>query len=107
MNLLKDFYRGLIIVAPYGTHIRKRKKDIIVKSKKVKPISNENLLLIENKVGLGIIRLGTPEKINLKQFDKLKDNHLISEEDRIKWWPKYKNLYMYPIVKSRIYFNTI
>lgn len=77
-NLL-NYYRGLIIVDPYGTYIRNRQKNMIVKSKIIKSIIEEDLLLIENKKGLGI-RLGVPKKINLKEFSKLKKYHKISSQ---------------------------
>ncbi|AYV84981.1 MAG: hypothetical protein Satyrvirus1_67 [Satyrvirus sp.] len=100
MNLF-DFYRGLIIVEPYGTYIKNKSKTLIIKSKKIKSIVNEYLLLIENKVGLGIIILGEPKKISLKQFSRMRKYHKISEDDRIKWWPNYKYLYSYPIIKKK------
>ena len=103
MDLLLDIRRGLILVEPYGNHIKKHKKNIIIKSKIVKTIVNVNLLLIENKLGLGVIRLGEPDKINLKKFSTLRSKHLISETDRKKWWNKYKMLYMYPITKSKFF----
>ena len=96
-------YRGLIIVKPYGTLIKNKKKNLIVKSKNIKSIINVNLLLIENKIGLGIIKLGNSKKINLKEFKKLEKFHKIKKEDRIKWWTKYKNLYAYPIIETKFY----
>ena len=84
MENLLNYYRGLIIVDPYGTYIRNRQKNMIVKSKIIKSIIEEDLLLIENKKGLGIrlgiIRLGVPKKINLKEFSKLKKYHKISSQ---------------------------
>jgi uncharacterized protein YecE (DUF72 family) len=98
-----NFYRGLIIVEPYGTFIRKHQKNIIVKSKVVKSIIKEDLLLIENKKGLGIIILDIPIKINLKEFAKLRKYHKISEADRLDWWPHYKYLYAYPIIETSFF----
>jgi uncharacterized protein YecE (DUF72 family) len=102
MDLL-NYYRGLIIVEPYGTYIKKKLKTIIVKSKHINSITNEKLLLIENKEGLGIIELATPIKINLKEFSKLRKYHKITEDEREKWWPKYKYLYSYKIIKSKFF----
>lgn len=98
-----DFYRGLIIVEPYGTYIRNRTKTIIVKSKKIKTIVGKDLLLIQNKLGLGIIKLGEPIKISLKQFKKLYKYHQILETDRKKWWGRYQYLYAYPIIFTNFY----
>lgn len=88
--------KGLIIVEPYGTFINNRQKTLIVKSRKFS-IYGINLLLIENKLGLGIIVLEPPEKISISTFKKLAPEHLITDADRIKWWPTYKTLYAYQI----------
>lgn len=102
-----DIYRGLIIVKPYGTYIKKKIKKMIVKSRNVKQLVNNNLLLIENKLGLGIIRLNNPFKIDLTHFRKLFKYHRISENDRKKWWPEHQYLYAYPIISSKIFSRPI
>lgn len=99
MNLI-NFYRGIILTYPYGTYIRNRSKTLIIKSKNISSITLKPLLLIENKIGLGIIELGIPKEINLKQFAHLNTYHLISELDRIKWWDGYDTLYAYVITKA-------
>lgn len=107
MTNVLNFYRGLILVEPYGTYIKKHSKTIIVKSKNIKSIVDEDLLLIENKIGIGIIKLDYPKKINLKQFSQLGKYHQISEDERKKWWDKYKYLYVYPIIKTKIFRNPL
>lgn len=89
---------GLILVQPHGTLIKNNIKSIIVKSKKFN-ISNKKMLLVENKVGLGIIELENPIKINIRQFKKLYKYHQISEEERKEWWSKYNFLFAYKIIK--------
>lgn len=96
-------YKGLIIVGPHGTYIRTRVKTLIVKSRKLNSIINQKLLLIENKLGLGIIILGHPKKITLSQFDKLRKFHRITEKERIDWWPSYQFLYAYPIINKKFF----
>jgi uncharacterized protein YecE (DUF72 family) len=103
MTNIMNFYRGLIIVEPYGSYIKKRTKKIIVKSKYIGSLIEKDLLLIENKIGLGIIKLGTPKEINLSEFSKLRKYHQITEDDRIKWWPNYNYLYVYPITETSFF----
>lgn len=98
---------GLIITYPYGTYIKNKKKNIIVKSKKFNTISNCKMLLIEDKVGLGIIILDDPYQINLNQFKKLYPDHLITDSDRKTWWPNYKILYVYNIINIKIFTKPI
>lgn len=98
-----DFFRGLILVEPYGKYISNSTKNIIIKSKKIETITKKKLLLIENKLGLGIIILGEIIKIDLDQFAKLKKYHRIPESDRIKWWSGYRYLYAYSIIFTQSY----
>lgn len=100
---MTHFYRGLIIVEPYGTYIKNRTKNMIVKSRKISTIVGTDLLLIENKLGLGVIQLDGPIQISLPQFKKWYKYHQIIEEDREKWWGRYNHLYAYPIIKSRFF----
>ena len=65
-----SYYRGLIIVSPHGDYIKNNSKTEIVKSLNLKNISGKPLLLIQNKVALGIIYLDTPVKIDLETFRK-------------------------------------
>ncbi len=97
------FNKGLIIVNPHGTYIKNHKKTLIIKSKKISSITNQPLLLIEDKLGLGLLQLGEPKEINLKQFTKLRKYHKITDLELNDWWPEYKTLYAYPITKLNIF----
>src|SRR5271154_5436726 len=101
------FYRGIILTEPYGSFIKTGTKKIIVKSKKFASIVNHDLLLIENKIGLGIIQLAAPYAINLKEFKKLYPKHLITETDRMTWWPSYHILYAYNIMTFKKFLKPI
>lgn len=102
MNQL-EIYRGLIITFPYGSLIRKGLKTVIVKSKKFSGLVGKRLLLIENKLGLGIIILGEAREISIREFENLRKEHLITEEDRISWWKKYSTLYTYKIREKQLF----
>lgn len=102
-----DFYRGLIIIYPYGTFIQNKTKKIIVKSKYITSIIQQKLLLIEDKIALGLIVLDEPKEIDLNQFAKLRDLHRITEADREKWWSSYKKLYAYRIIQSKFFHKPI
>lgn len=104
---MEIYHRGLIIVEPYGTLIRNKKKTLIVKSRYINPIINEKLLLIENKTGLGIIKLGEPKEINLTQFKNLRNYHKISDIDKEKWWGGKKTLYAYEITFTNFFKNPL
>lgn len=97
------YHRGLIIVYPHGTYIKEGSKKLIIKSIKLKNIAGKPLLLIEQKVALGILYLGEPQEITLAEFRKLRDQHLITKKERIKWWKGKRKLYSYKIIKKKIY----
>ncbi len=97
------YYRGLILVAPHGSLIHHKNKTLIVKSKRIKTIVNHPLLLIENKIAYGLICLGEPKLINIKQFDHLRSRHCITEEERTRWWGPYQSLYAYDIIATKMF----
>lgn len=96
-------FKGLIIVKPHGTYIANGDKTIIIKSLKLEKIINKPLLLIENKVALGIIYLGDIVPISISEFKKERKHHMITEKERLKWWPDKTILYRYPIIKKKIF----
>lgn len=93
------YFRAIIIVHPHGTFIINKSKSLIIKSIKLSDIINKPLLLIQNKFALGIIYLNNLSEINLSQFNSLKNKHLISDNERKKWWPNKKTFYTYHIYK--------
>lgn len=101
------YYRGLIITYPYGTYIRSHTKTLIVKSKRLPKLSLKPLLLIENKLGLGIIQLSDPVQITLEEFNKNRKHHLITDSDRLEWWPNYFTLYSYTITSISMFKHPI
>lgn len=103
MNCYLKYHRGLILVKPHGSYVKKGQKTVIIKSKLITTIIHQNLLLIEGKHGLGIIQLEFPIKIDLPEFNRMNTQHLITENERLQWWPKYQELYAYPIIKKKIF----
>lgn len=89
--------RAIIIVEPHGTKIMNRTKKMIVKSKKFSSMIGKKLLLIENKLALGYIELDLIGQMNLREFKKMYKFHLISEEERIRWWRNKKVFYAYSV----------
>jgi hypothetical protein len=102
-----DYYRGLIIVNPHGTYIANKSKSLIVKAKKFSSLIDKKLLLIEDKKALGYIKLSNLREINRKEFDNLRSKHLITDDERKKWWPGKKILYVYKISVIKIFKNPI
>jgi len=101
--MLRGIYRGLILVAPHGSYIKRGIKRSIIKSVNFPDIAGRPLLLIEGKLALGILYLGDPKAINLEQFKAKKDQHHITEKERIEWWKGKHTLYEYKITKKHMF----
>jgi len=94
-QVLYELKEGIYLVQSHASMIYSGEKDLIIKSKLFKNKINKFLYLIEDNLCYGIIRLKFPDKINLEEFDKLKDRHQITDEERTKWWPYKEVLYAY------------
>ena len=96
--------RGLVLVEPHGELLWKGKKRAVVKAKRMdlsKPhwvISDlhraDNVL---SGLAYGVLRLEDPIGIDLEEFERRKDEHLVSQEERERWWPGKDRLYLYPV----------
>lgn len=85
---------GIYLVEPHGKLIAERKKTAIVKSKEFKKYIGRDIYVCGDFV-YAVIKLNKPYKIDLEQFEKLRDKHRISDEERKRWWPDKKSLYLY------------
>ncbi|GAG89115.1 unnamed protein product, partial [marine sediment metagenome] len=87
---------GLPLVSPHAKMIWKKEKTLIVKKKKL-DLSRFKILCNYDKKAFGFIRCQEPKEIDLDEFRKLKDKHLISDEARNQWWPSAKEFWAYSI----------
>ena len=94
---------GVILPAPHGSMIWEGKQDLIIKSKFHKNQINRLLYLLENDNCYGVIKLTCPEKISIKQFGELSDQHKFSEEERGKWWGAKEVLFSYKFNKIAMF----
>jgi len=99
--------RGLYLVPPHARWIAQGKKTIVVKKKKFEIDPREPLYLIEDNICWGHIFVGEAIEIGPKDFKQLQDKHLVSDEERKKWWGEEFPLYAYnvkaePWAKPRI-----
>lgn len=88
--------RGLYLVEPHGKLIAKGEKKAIAKSRRF-DLEGE-WILVSGDYAWGNMTLGEPEEIGLEEFDKRFSEHCVSPEERMKWWPGYKTLWLYPIL---------
>ena len=94
---------GVILPAPHGSMIWEGKQDLIIKSKFHRNQINRLLYLLDNDNCYGVIKLTCPEKITVKQFEELSDQHKFSEEERGKWWGSKEVLFSYKFSKIAMF----
>ena len=85
--------QGMYLVKPHAQLIWNGKKRLIVKSKAFLNMTHIPLVLVDKDFMWGIISLETPHRMDLKQFSKLRDRHLISDMERVNWWPEKTELF--------------
>jgi hypothetical protein len=66
-------------------------------------MENEVLLVVEKKIALGTIVVGAPHTITLEEFNSpaRRRLHLVSDEERRRWWGGKRKFNWYPILSVR------
>jgi hypothetical protein len=91
-----DELRGLYLVPPHGELIASGKKKSIAKSRQF--ALEGKWILVSGKFAYGTMKLGEPEKVSTREFDDKYEDHLVSRQDRLRWWPNARELYLYPVL---------
>ena len=102
LNFIREIFKklftsGVYLVPPHGEYIYRGRKEIIVKSKPDDKLWQTFSILVSGNKAYGWIRTHKPQKINLADFQKLADKHLITEAERREWWPGKTSFYAYEI----------
>ncbi len=94
------FDRVLVVVPPHGTYIASGRKKALVKSRRYY-MEDQRLLVVEQKKAIAILRVARPEKITYSEFKKRHARHLVSEDERQRWWSGKRIFYFYPVSSVR------
>ena len=94
--LERQIKSGLPLVDSHPKLIWEKKKIAIVQRKRMN-LSKFKILCDFGGRAYGFIRCKEPQAINLKQFESQATKHRITENEREKWWPGAKNLFIYDI----------
>ncbi len=94
------FDRVLVVVPPHGTYIASGRKKALVKSRRYH-MEDQKLLVVEQKKAIAIIRVARPERITHSEFAKRRARHLVSEDERKRWWAGKRVFYFYPVSSIR------
>lgn len=76
--------------------VRDGEKKLIVKSKPF-DVAGKEFVLLSSRKAYGTVRLGKQEKLTVKQFERRRGEHRISDEQRQQWWPKDRELWAWPV----------
>ena len=99
------FFGGLYKVAlkpafyltdSHAQMIWKGQKKLIVKARMFKRFIGEERYLASRERVYGIIVLEPPKVIPLDEFDQYYKDHLVTHEERTRWWPDSTEFYLYP-----------
>ncbi|MHA1329609.1 MAG: ATP-dependent DNA ligase [Candidatus Hodarchaeales archaeon] len=86
-----------ILVPPHGRLIWEGKKKAILSSRLTEKYIGIPVYFVEGDKALGIIEIKEPKKISLEEAKKLRNKHMVSDEEIKRWWKGKKILYYYPI----------
>jgi len=103
MATTQNDYAGLYLVEPHGELIWRRRKRGIVKSVRFATHIGEPIYLLSDKLCYGVIKLDSPVEIGLKEFRDLTPKHLVSEEERERWWSGKQKLFYYPVLIEKLF----
>jgi len=88
---------AMYLPAPHSELLASGKKTAVVKARNFKaPVSNFVKFCDRNRV-YGFVRLEEPEPIDVEEFQRLAEQHRITDEERYAWWPSAKKLWYYPV----------
>lgn len=94
---------GIYLVKPHGENIWKGQKKLIVKAKQFPEMVDRALYLVSDNMVYGIIKLKEAVDLTLKEFRALRKDHLISEDERVKWWPDANKLYAHKFTRLKMF----
>jgi hypothetical protein len=77
---------------PHGWLLWRGKKKAIANDT---PLPNDKLLVISGDEAYGYVTLASPVAVNISEFERLEDEHLVRREDRKLYWPNADKLYLH------------
>jgi hypothetical protein len=87
--------QGLCLKAPHAKLIFENKKKVIVKCKLYRNAIRQTYYVVQDNMAYGVILIKSAAPINLDEFEKNKELHLVSDEERLQWWPNKETLFAY------------
>lgn len=78
---------------PHGWLLWRGKKKAIANDTPL--LSGEPLLVVSDGEAYGYVTLATPSVVNISEFERLEDEHLVRREDRKLYWPNADKLYLH------------
>jgi len=95
-EVLSESKEGMYLPKPHAKMIWDGSKNLIVKAKRYPTKIGRLLYVIDKDFAYGIIRLGPPSLIDVKQFKKTQEHHKVTDMERKKWWRGKRYLFSYP-----------
>jgi ATP-dependent DNA ligase len=100
-NIQTEKARGLYLVEPHGEMVADGRKKAVAKSRRFD--LEGGWVLVSGKLAYGTVTLGAPEEVGLDEFDARFEEHRVTPEERRRWWPAAKTLWIYPVKRFEPY----
>jgi len=77
---------------PHGWLLWRGKKKAIANDM---PLPSSELLVVSGDEAYGYVTLASPSAVNIPEFERLEEEHLVRREDRKLYWPDANKLYLH------------
>ena len=77
---------------PHGWLLWRGKKKAIANDA---PMPSDKLLVVSGDEAYGYVTLASPVAVNVSEFERLEDEHLVRREDRKLYWPDADKFYLH------------
>ena len=90
-----EMREAIYLPEPHARLVWEGKKKWIIRAKNYSSMVGKLLYVVDKNNCYGIIKLKKPLAITLAQFKKYQNQHLVTDEERKKWWPHKRILFAY------------
>lgn len=95
-QLLFESKEGMYLPEPHARLLWDGKKTLIVKARYYTDMIGKLLYVIDQRFAYAVVRLKKPFIFDVNDFEKYRDEHHITDEEKNKWWKDRKKLFGYP-----------
>lgn len=92
---LVEITKGMLLNGKIAKDIWNNNRSLVISQLSLNIKVGTLYYLIDDLYCYGVIRFKPPQKIKVKEFNELYDEHLITDTERLQWWPDKEILFSY------------